>query len=338
MSSTYICEVRVPTYKRPKLLERALLSLQAQTYRNWQCVIFDDSPDGEGEAVVRQLGDRRIRYRKNPVNLGISDNLGLCFQSRSIAGGDFACVLEDDNFFMPECLWQNVDRLEKSGTSILLRNQCIERNVKDGLFGEISADTTLSGIFEEKTYAPVQLLSSIFLGGGISNGALFWRTDCTSQLHIGSEVQDPVLQEFVRPFLIQEKTVFAAAPLAVWQENASFSFRLFKGRDQRIKRILRLRAVAHLRRLALEIMEAEKPIEAWIDELPAKNRNKMVRSILHSGVMPSGYNGPSSYAMWAKGIAARILVPCQIKPDILSRINRATAAALAANGPVCSIS
>jgi glycosyltransferase involved in cell wall biosynthesis len=310
--------------------------LQAQTYTNWQCVVFDDSPDGEGEAVVTHIDDSRIRYRQNPVNLGISENLGLCFQTRPIAGGDFACVLEDDNFFMPDCLRQNVAALDRSGTAILLRNQCIERNVRNGLFGEVGKDTTLSRVFCERTYSPTELLCSIFLGGGVSNGALFWRTDCASQFQIGSEVEDPVLQEFVRPFLIQERTYFAEAPLAVWQENALHSFRLFKGRDQRIKRILRLRAVAYLRRLALEIMEAEKPLQAWIDDLPPPNRKKMVRSILHSGVMPSGFHEPKNYAMLAKGIAGRMLVPCQIKQDLVSRIHLATRAAFAANGPVCS--
>lgn len=336
MTTGRICEIRVPTYKRPKLLERALQSLQAQTYTKWQCVVFDDSPDGEGEAVVKHVDDSRIGYRKNLINLGISENLGLCFKTRSIVGGDFACVLEDDNFFMPDCLWQNVAALDRSGTAILLRNQCIERNVRNGLFGEVTTDTTLSRIFNEQTYSPTELLYSIFLGGGISNGALFWRTDCASQLHLGSEVRDPVLQEFVRPFLIQERIFFARAPLAVWQENASHSFRLFKGRDQRIKRLLRLRAVAYLRQLALEIMETEKPLQAWIDDLPVRSRNKMVRSILHSGIIPSGCNGPSSYAMWAKGIAARMLVPCQIKQEIVSRIALATTAALAADRRACS--
>jgi glycosyltransferase involved in cell wall biosynthesis len=337
MTSGRICEIRVPTYKRPKLLRRALESLQAQTYTHWQCVVFDDSPDGEAEAVVTHIDDRRVQYRKNPVNLGISENLGICFQTRPIAGGDFACVLEDDNFFLPDCLRQNVAALDRSATAILLRNQCIERNVRNGLFGEISKDTTLSRIFFERTYSPAELLCSIFLGGGISNGSLFWRTECISELQLGSEVKDPVLQEFVRPFLIQEKTFFAEEPLAVWQENALHSFRLFKGRDQRIKRILRLSAVAYLRRLALEVMQAEKPLQAWIDDLPATSRKKMVRSILHSGVMPTGVSGPTNFALLTKGIAGRLLVPCQIKQELVSRINLATTAAFAANRPVCSI-
>ena len=46
------CEVRVPTYRRPELLERCLKSLIAQTHENWRAIVLDDSPEREGEAVL----------------------------------------------------------------------------------------------------------------------------------------------------------------------------------------------------------------------------------------------------------------------------------------------
>ena len=42
VSAQPLCEVRVPTFRRPTLLKRALLSLIDQTYSNWRCIVFDD--------------------------------------------------------------------------------------------------------------------------------------------------------------------------------------------------------------------------------------------------------------------------------------------------------
>jgi glycosyltransferase involved in cell wall biosynthesis len=46
-SGMSLCEVRIPTYKRPDLLKRALSNLRKQTYDNWQAIAFDDSPEQE---------------------------------------------------------------------------------------------------------------------------------------------------------------------------------------------------------------------------------------------------------------------------------------------------
>ncbi|MEO1240189.1 MAG: glycosyltransferase family 2 protein [Pseudomonadota bacterium] len=40
-----VVHVRMPTYKRPKMLRRALECLQSQTMPNWVCDVFDDDPD-----------------------------------------------------------------------------------------------------------------------------------------------------------------------------------------------------------------------------------------------------------------------------------------------------
>ena len=55
-----LCEIRVPTYRRPELLERAMRSLQAQTQRDWVALVMDDSPEREGAQAVKKLGDGRI--------------------------------------------------------------------------------------------------------------------------------------------------------------------------------------------------------------------------------------------------------------------------------------
>ena len=64
--SSGLCEVRVPTFRRPKLLRRALLSVLEQTYSNWRCVVLDDCPDGSARSIVEAIQDHRIDHLQNP--------------------------------------------------------------------------------------------------------------------------------------------------------------------------------------------------------------------------------------------------------------------------------
>lgn len=208
-----LCEVRVPTCRRPEWLRRALQSLIDQTHRNWAALVLEDSPDGEGETVVRGLGDARITYRKNERQLGAAGNIDRAFATGPLLGGGFACVLEDDNWLKPACLEENLGALARSGCSFLMRDQSVWRGEEAG---ESTGDTTLGQLYCEGLYEPMRLRARLFFGLGIANGALFWRTDAASHLEVGPQVSDTVLQEHCRTLQIEEPVWFAKEPLAVW--------------------------------------------------------------------------------------------------------------------------
>lgn len=55
--------VIVPTLNRADtILERALPSLQAQTYENWELIVVGDAADGAQERLLKQMPDRRARF------------------------------------------------------------------------------------------------------------------------------------------------------------------------------------------------------------------------------------------------------------------------------------
>ena len=63
-----LISVVIPTYKRRVLLERALDSVFAQTYNNWEVIVSDDE-DGSGETwtYLTDLSEKdpRVRPSKN---------------------------------------------------------------------------------------------------------------------------------------------------------------------------------------------------------------------------------------------------------------------------------
>ena len=211
------CEVRVPTYKRPDLLDRALKSLLAQTHTDWYALVFDDSPSQEGKEVIDSLADSRIVYKPHPQNLGRSKNIDHCFLSQAYLNASYAFVLEDDNYLFPEFIEQNIKSLEQHNISILLRNQEIHLE-KSGK--SISTNQTTRGLwFQQGIYRPLELYARLFFCEGISNGGLFWNTEkIISNLQVGPHVEHSWHQELFRTLNVQENILFESTPLCVFTE------------------------------------------------------------------------------------------------------------------------
>jgi glycosyltransferase involved in cell wall biosynthesis len=97
------------TYNRPNLLKLALASTLAGSYHNFELIVSDNANSQENRAIAASFGDPRIRYRANPVNLGIAANYRAAF--RELKGKYFA-VLADDDLWEPDFLSRTVPVLE----------------------------------------------------------------------------------------------------------------------------------------------------------------------------------------------------------------------------------
>ena len=210
------CEIRVPTYKRPVWLRRALESLIAQDQPNWKALVMDDSPEREGREVVGALRDKRIIYQPNRERLGGAANLDKAFNSESLLGGAWACVLEDDNWLMPGFLSENIHALDDTHVDILLRNQEIWFQNENTTIP--TGQTTRGNWFEEREYDSLELHAFLFFFEAISNGGLFWKTSIKSNLQVGNKVKDSGLQESCRTLQIVEPLYFKSKPLCVWSQ------------------------------------------------------------------------------------------------------------------------
>src|SRR5690606_27477811 len=90
-----LVSVIIPTYQRPKLLLRALHSVQRQTYQQLEILVVDDGSQDDTASVVRRLPDRRIRYLRHERNTG----LPAAARNTGIRAADGACIafLDDDD-------------------------------------------------------------------------------------------------------------------------------------------------------------------------------------------------------------------------------------------------
>jgi glycosyltransferase involved in cell wall biosynthesis len=96
--------VAIPTYRRLPLLRRAVESVFAQTYTDWEMVVSDDeTPPGATWEFLGRLA--RVDTRVRPiVNCGPH---GAAFNHNSAlkaAGGKWIKILHDDDVLKPNCL------------------------------------------------------------------------------------------------------------------------------------------------------------------------------------------------------------------------------------------
>lgn len=107
--------VIIPTYNRAHLVARAICSVIAQTYQDFEIIVVDDASKDNTEEVVRRLGDHRIRYIQHEGNRGGSAarNTGI-----RAAHGEYIAFLDSDDEWLPEKLERQVASLRAKPSGV----------------------------------------------------------------------------------------------------------------------------------------------------------------------------------------------------------------------------
>jgi glycosyltransferase involved in cell wall biosynthesis len=113
-----LVSVVVPTYGRPAFLSEAIESVDEQTYGPIELLVVDDHSPEPIEPVLedRSLGDdRRLRFVRHDENRGASAarNTGL-----DAAEGEYVAFLDDDDYWLPPKIQQQVDAFERAGPDV----------------------------------------------------------------------------------------------------------------------------------------------------------------------------------------------------------------------------
>ncbi|MEZ5778657.1 MAG: glycosyltransferase family A protein [Paracoccaceae bacterium] len=242
-----LIHIRTPTYRRGEALTRCLQSLQAQSWANWICDVFDDDPEGSAAAVVKALGDDRIRHHQNRPQRFASKNIDACFSRENPHDADFFCVVEDDNHILPDFITANVALCGSEGVEVVLRNQLVE--YASGTPNErLSTFGILDSKFVEGRYDANLLRLALMAGIGISNGGLFWSRHARSNFEIGFSAS-ATLHEYARTYALKDDIYVAMDPLAVWADNGTETTRNIGAKAGSYRRELNLkRSIVELQR------------------------------------------------------------------------------------------
>ncbi len=102
-----LISVIIPTYNRAYILHKAIESVLAQTFKNWELIVVDDGSTDETPYLVTKYP---LIYVRKP-NRGVSHtrNVGILK-----AKGDFIAFLDSDDCFVPEKLEKQIKFFEKN--------------------------------------------------------------------------------------------------------------------------------------------------------------------------------------------------------------------------------
>jgi len=100
--------VIIPTYNRAAFLPRALDSVIAQTWRDWEIVLVDDGSTDDtsrvAEEYARRLGSRLIFLQQGNHGASHARNCGI-----EASGGRFIAFLDSDDEFVPTKLERQLE-------------------------------------------------------------------------------------------------------------------------------------------------------------------------------------------------------------------------------------
>ena len=195
----------IPAYKSVDLILPTLQTVLCQTYRDYEIVICNDSPQDHDqlEALLKQLGDPRITFFRNDQNLGYPGNLRKCIR---LARNDLVFLLGHDDYLLGNTLLADL-------------MQHLERHPELGgicrpyyWFGTdprapIRHTRKLAVSIVDITSATEDLQELIFASGQLS-GLIFRKSLVTHDVH------DHIFTAHVYPFL----SILRQRPLGYWPE------------------------------------------------------------------------------------------------------------------------
>lgn len=104
-----LVSVILPTCNRPPMLRRAIASVLAQRYKQWELLVVNDGHDEAARDLVQIAGDPRISYLESPIS-------GACAarnHALEAAGGELIAYLDDDNMMDRDWLYAVVWAFER---------------------------------------------------------------------------------------------------------------------------------------------------------------------------------------------------------------------------------
>lgn len=90
----------IPTYNRATFLPKAIDSVLAQTFNDWELIVVDDGSTDNTKEIVAQYNDERITYiyQENSERSAARNN-GI-----SHSKGEYVCFLDSDDFYLENFL------------------------------------------------------------------------------------------------------------------------------------------------------------------------------------------------------------------------------------------
>jgi glycosyltransferase involved in cell wall biosynthesis len=125
--------IAIPTYNRAAFLRQSISSALSQTDLDFELIISDNASTDDTPAVVASIKDERLRYVRQPVNLGSAKNIDFLVRETR---GRFFVLHQDDDLLHPDFLRRCRQAVgERSDVSLFATN-IYSGSKPEGILGE----------------------------------------------------------------------------------------------------------------------------------------------------------------------------------------------------------
>ena len=116
-----LVSIIIPTYNRAHLIGETLVSILAQSYTNWECIVVDDgSIDTTSEILeVYCKNDARIQYHHRP-NGHLPGGNGARNYGLEIASGDYIIFFDSDDLMTIDHVAGKIKELKNTGCDYVI--------------------------------------------------------------------------------------------------------------------------------------------------------------------------------------------------------------------------
>lgn len=116
-----IISIIIPTYNRAQIIGETLDSIQAQTYKNWECIVVDDGSTDDTEQVMSNYLSKDMRFRyfhrpsDKPKGANACRNYGL-----EVSKGKYVNWFDSDDLMKPHFLARKLEFLEQENVDFVV--------------------------------------------------------------------------------------------------------------------------------------------------------------------------------------------------------------------------
>jgi glycosyltransferase involved in cell wall biosynthesis len=117
-----LVSVVLPTYNRAGTLARAIDSVLRQTAADLELIVVDDGSTDDSPAVVRAIGDPRLRYERLPQRQGVSAARN---HGSGLARADWIAFQDSDDVWLPAKLAQQLRAATADTALVVTRDRVV---------------------------------------------------------------------------------------------------------------------------------------------------------------------------------------------------------------------
>jgi len=135
--SAPLVTVLMPVYNAERFLKRAIESILAQTFTDFEFLIINDGSTDQSAAIIQSFADARITFVQNEKNCGVIDTLN---KGIALAKGKYIARMDADDVSMPTRFERQVQYLEQHPKISVLATHIFQVNAEEEKLGTWDKD------------------------------------------------------------------------------------------------------------------------------------------------------------------------------------------------------